>query len=97
VRQCHSQALTLAHLDDHMWQQIDNALMDCKITIEGLDRLVIRIGSEYDPEAKNLVKLLKKPSMHFRLTFHADEISEFTKKIYKSNCAMQTALAVINV
>ena len=97
VEQCQSQALTLAHLDHHMWEQIDNALMDCKVNLDGLDTLVMRLSSQHDPEAKHFARLLKKPSRHFQLTVNKDEITDYTSKIYKSNCAMQTALAVVNV
>lgn len=97
MRQCQEVSLTLAHLDDHMWQQIDNALVDCKVTVEELDRVSMRIGGEYSAEGKSIAKLLKKPSTHFRFTLHGDEVADLTKKIYKSNCSMQTALAVVNV
>ncbi|KAK3374304.1 hypothetical protein B0T24DRAFT_594407 [Lasiosphaeria ovina] len=97
VRKCQEISLTLAHLDEHMWQQIDNALVDCKVTLEELDRTTMRISGEYNTDAKSITRLLKKPSMHFRFTVHGDEVSDLTKKIYKSNCSMQTALAVVNV
>ncbi|KAI5459319.1 hypothetical protein BGZ63DRAFT_406620 [Mariannaea sp. PMI_226] len=97
VQQCQSQALTLAYLDGHMWRQIDNALIDCKINIEGLQRLTIRLNNEINPEAKSLATLLKKPSTHFHFNVHKDKITEYTGKVYKSNCAVQTALAVVNV
>ncbi|KAK3367969.1 hypothetical protein B0H63DRAFT_405141, partial [Podospora didyma] len=97
VRECQGISLTLAHLDEHMWQQIDNALVDCKVTVEELDRITMRISGEYNTDTKSVAKLLKKPSMHFRFTVHGDEVSDLTKKIYKSNCSMQTALAVVNV
>jgi len=97
VRQCQSLSLTLAHLDDHMWQQIDNALVDCKVTVEELDRVTMKIGGEHGAEPKGLGRLLKKPSMQFRFAIHEDEVEDLTQKIYKSNCSMQTALAVVNV
>lgn len=97
VQECQSQALTLAHLDGNMWQQIDSTLLDCKINIEGLDRLVIRLRGQHDPDAKNLARLMKKSSMHFHFTVNRDEIADYTSKLYKSNCAMQTTLAVVNV
>lgn len=95
VRKCHSQTLTLAYLDEQMWLQIDNTMVDCKITLEGLDRLVTMIRGE--SQSKNFMKLLKKPSMHFKLTTHTDDISDFMNQIYKLNCALQTALAVVNM
>lgn len=95
VRKCHSQTLMLAHLDDQIWQMIDNVMVDCKITLEGLDGLVTKIRSESG--SKNFRKLLKKPGMHFKLTTQMDDISEFMNKTYKLNCALQTALAVFNM
>jgi len=80
-----------------MWQQIDNALIDCRVTVDELDRVVMRLTSTYDTEAKNLVKLIKSPGLHFRYSLRSNEIQELTDKIYKCNCAMQTALAVVNV
>ncbi|KAH7160376.1 hypothetical protein B0J13DRAFT_493970 [Dactylonectria estremocensis] len=97
VQKCGTQALTLAHLDDHMWHEIRTALSDCEANLDGLNRLVMNLSDEYDPEQRNLARLLKKPSIHFYLAFHKDEIADLTSKIYKSNCAMQTSLAVINV
>jgi hypothetical protein len=95
VRKCHSQALILAHLDEEIWQQTDNVMIDCKITLEGLDRLVTKIRSESG--SKSLVKLLKRPSMHFKITSQMDDVSEFMKKTCNLNCALQTALAVFNM
>jgi hypothetical protein len=80
--------LTLAHLDDHMWQQIDNALADYKVTVEELGRVSMRISGESNADPKNIVRLLKKPSIHFRFTVHGDEVTDLTKKIYKFNCSM---------
>lgn len=97
VQQCQSQALTLAHLDHQMWQQIENALVDCNVNLQGLETLVSRLSNDHDAEANNITRLLKKPSRHFHLTVNKDEISDYTSKIYKSNCAMQTALAVVTV
>ncbi|KAK0625944.1 hypothetical protein B0T14DRAFT_599420 [Immersiella caudata] len=97
VRQCQTVSLTLAHLDDHMWLQIDNALVDCMVTIKELDLVAIKIGGEHTKDAKNASRLLRKPSLHFRFAIHSEEVSDLTQKVYKSNCAMQTALAVVNV
>ncbi|TDZ27074.1 hypothetical protein Cob_v000480 [Colletotrichum orbiculare MAFF 240422] len=97
VKQCQSQVLTLAHLDQHMWEQINATLADCQCNIDGLDRLVIKLMSQYDPEAATLKRMLKKPSMHFHFVIHKDEIQDYTTKIVKSNYAMQTTLAVVSV
>ncbi|KAL0940242.1 hsp70 family protein [Colletotrichum truncatum] len=97
VKQCQTQALTLAHLDQHMWEQIENTLADCQSNIDGLDRLLIKLSNEYDTEGKIFSRLLKKPSMHFHFTIHKDEVQDYTNKIVKSNCAMQTTLAVVSV
>jgi len=97
TKQCHEVSLTLAHLDDHMWQQIDNALADCRDTVGDLDRVSMRISGQYNVDPKSVTKLLRKPSVYFRFTVHGDEVADLTKKIYKSNCSMQTALAVVNV
>jgi hypothetical protein len=95
IRKCHSQTLTLAHLDNQIWQQIENVMVDCKITLEGLDRLVIKIRSESG--STNFMRLFRKPSMHFRLTTKMDDVSEFMTQTYKLNCALQTALAIFNM
>lgn len=97
VQQCQSQALTLAHLDHHMWHQIENALVDCNVNLQGLETLVSRLSNDHDAEVNNITRLLKKPSRHFHLAVNKDEIADYTSKIYKSNCAMQTSLAVVNV
>ncbi|OBR15070.1 Hsp70 family protein [Colletotrichum higginsianum IMI 349063] len=97
VKQCQSQVLTLAHLDQHMWEQINTTLADCQCNIDGLDRLVMKLMSQYDPEAKAFARLLKKPSLHFHFVVHKDEIQDYTTKIVKSNYAMQTTLAVVSV
>ncbi|KAK1827460.1 hypothetical protein QBC39DRAFT_361660 [Podospora conica] len=97
IRQCQTVSLTLAHLDDHMWLQIETALVDCKCAVEELDLLAIKIRREHDTEPKALGRLLKSPGLLFRFTIYGDELSDLTKKIYKCNCAMQTALAVVNV
>ncbi|KAL2024862.1 hypothetical protein VTK56DRAFT_3561 [Thermocarpiscus australiensis] len=75
----------------------DNALVDCKVTVEDMERVVLKITGGHGGDAANMAKLLKKPSMHFRLSVRGDEVATLTKKVYKSNCAMQTALAVVNV
>lgn len=80
-----------------MWQQIENALVDCKVTVDGLDQVVMRLVNTYDAEASKLVQMIKKPNLHFRLQLRNDEIQEFRDKIYKCICAMQTTLAVVNV
>ncbi|PMD45395.1 hypothetical protein L207DRAFT_255685 [Hyaloscypha variabilis F] len=95
IRKCHSQTLALAHLDSQIWQQIENVMVDCKITLEGLDRLVIKIRSESG--STNFMRLFRKPSMHFRLTTKMDDVSEFMTQTYKLNCALQTALAIFNI
>jgi hypothetical protein len=97
VRECQTGPLALAHLDEDMWQQIGNALADCQLTVEALGRITAKINGEHKPDAKALAKLLSKPSMHFRFSVHGDEVSDLTRKIYRSNCSIQTALAIVNV
>ncbi|KAK1973512.1 hypothetical protein LZ30DRAFT_817028 [Colletotrichum cereale] len=97
VKQCQSQVLTLAHLDQHMWEQINATLADCQSNIDGLNGLAIKLMSQYDPEATGFGRLLKKPSLHFHFVVHKDAIQDYTTKIVKSNYAMQTTLAVVSV
>ncbi|CAM1510854.1 Fc.00g083670.m01.CDS01 [Cosmosporella sp. VM-42] len=97
IKQCQPHLLTLAHLDDHIWQQIKNTLADCKVNIEGLNDLVNRLSSRYDPTARSLSKVLNKSTLFLHSEFYSDDIARCTDKIYKSNCAMQTALVVVNV
>lgn len=80
-----------------MWQQIGTAVSDCQLTVEALDRVVTKIHGEPNPDAKALARLLSKPSMHFRFAVREDGVTDLTRKIYRSNCSMQTALAVVNV
>jgi len=97
LRECHSQTLTLAHLDEDMWVQINNALSDCRVALEGLDGIITKLDGAGAGSSGSARRLLKKASMHFQLSTHVSEITDFTDKIYKSNCAMQTALAVVTV
>ncbi|KAK1957301.1 hypothetical protein LY78DRAFT_647987 [Colletotrichum sublineola] len=97
VKQCQSQVLTMAHLDQHMWEQINATLADCQCNVNGLDGLVMKLMSQYDPEAPAPVRLLKKSSLQFHFVVHKDEIQDYTTKIVKSNHAMQTTLAVVTV
>ncbi|KAK2731116.1 hsp70 family protein [Colletotrichum kahawae] len=97
VLKCQTQALTLAHLDQRMWELIQSTLMDCKFNIDGLNQLLTNLKREYDPEKNVISRLLKKSSMHFYFTTHKDEIHGYVNKLYKSNCAMQTTLGVITV
>ncbi|KAK2058715.1 hypothetical protein LY76DRAFT_592996 [Colletotrichum caudatum] len=97
VKQCQSQVLTMAHLDQHMWEQINATLADCQCNVNGLNGLVLKLMSQYDPEAPAPMRLLKKSSLHFHFVVHKDEIQDYTTKIVKSNHAMQTTLAVVSV
>ena len=94
VRKCYSQSLTLAHLDENMWQRMDDITVDCKIALEGLDRVLSKIQ---EPKSPTLMRLLKKPSLHFKLNNRIDDISDFMSQIYKLNCALQTSIAVVNM
>ncbi|CAI4218281.1 unnamed protein product [Parascedosporium putredinis] len=75
VRKCSSQSLILGHLDDHMWQQIENALVDCKVTVDGLDQVVMRLMNTYDAEASKLTTLaVVNVSLTFRTTSNQDTL-----------------------
>ncbi|KAF6842416.1 hsp70 family protein [Colletotrichum musicola] len=97
VRECQDQALTLAHLDHQMWKHIASTLEDCKSNLGGLGALLTRIRSEYDPEGNGLSRLLKKTNMNIYFTIHKEEIQDYTFKVMRSNCAMQTTLGVVSV
>lgn len=97
VRDCQTGPLALAHLDEDMWKQISTALDDCKLGVEALTRVITKINGEPSTEARSLARLLHKPSTHFRLAIRGDDVSDLTRNIYRSNCSMQTALAVVNV
>jgi len=77
--------------------QIDNALSDCRVALLGLDNIIIKVDGGGVGSSGAARRLLKKASMHFQVSAHVTEITDFTNKIYKSNCAMQTALAVVTV
>jgi hypothetical protein len=94
VRKCYSQSLTLAHLDENMWERMDDIIVDCKIALEGLGRVLSKIQ---EPNSPTFMKVLKKPSLHFRLNNQMDDISDFMNKVYKLNCALQTSIAVVNM
>ncbi|KAF6834677.1 hsp70 family protein [Colletotrichum plurivorum] len=97
VRECQDQALTLAHLDHQMWKHIASTLEDCESNLGGLGALLARIRSEYDPEGNGLSRLLKKTNMNIYFTIHKEEIQDYTFKVMRSNCAMQTTLGVVSV
>jgi hypothetical protein len=98
VRECHSQALTLAHIDDDMWDQIWKTLADCKITLDRLDGLIKLISPENaNPEAMASSKTYKNPGRFIQFKIYRKEMSAFSDQVYKSNTAMQTALSVIHV
>lgn len=92
TRECQAQKMTLAHVDDDLWRQIDDTVLDCATMLEGLDRLISDIKGP--SKSKNF---FRKTSLQLRVKMHGDEISFFVDKIYKSNCALQTAIAVLNV
>jgi hypothetical protein len=71
VRECQAVSLALAYLDEDMWQQIDNALVDCKHNLKALSQVTMKIQGEHSADASVINKLLNKPSMHFRFTVHA--------------------------
>jgi hypothetical protein len=98
VRECQSQALTLAHIDNNMWNQIWETVMDCKATLDKLDVLIKLISPENnDPGARTSSKMLKKPGMLIQFKFYRKDMSAFSDKVYKSNTAIQMALSVIHV
>jgi hypothetical protein len=94
VRECYSQSLTLAHLDENMWKRMDDIILDCKIALEGLDRVLLNLQKQNPP---TWMKLLRKPSLHFQLNNQMDDISDFMNKVYKLDCALHTSIAVVNM
>lgn len=67
-------------------------LDDCKATLSSLDGMLLEIR-----ESASARNFWRRPNIQMRLAIHADEIAGFRDKIHKSNCAMQTSLAVVNV
>lgn len=98
IRECQAASLAMAYLDEDLWQQIDTALADCGRTLDALDGITIKIrGDHGNPETTALGRLMARPGMHMRFLIRGEEVSDLTRKIYKSSCSIQTALAVINV
>jgi len=92
MRQCAPQRLTMQHIDDDLLSQIDNALTDCDAALKGLEHTIDKIKKSKIQEG-----FLRKPALQIRINLYKDEISSFSKKFNKSNCAMQTAIAVLNM
>jgi hypothetical protein len=77
---------------EDMWSMIENSLTDCRESLEELEALV----EEFRKLAISR-KIFRRPNLAVRLSLHGKKIAEFQDKMSKSGCAMQTALAVINV
>ena len=92
LRECRSQALVLAHINDELLLSIDHNLNDCKETLSEMDALVENLKKP--TSSRNI---FRKPNLLVRLTLHRQEILDFQDKISRSNCAMQTSLGVINL
>jgi hypothetical protein len=98
VRECQSQVLTLAHIDNNMWNQIEIVFTDCKSTLNDLHSLIKRIGpADMDVKAMSSSNILRRPGMLFQFNIYKKEMSAFSNKVYKSNTAIQTALSVIHM
>jgi hypothetical protein len=98
VRECHSQVLALAHIDDDMWNQIRNVFTDCKSTLSDLRSLIHRISpASVNAEAKNSSNMLRKTGILFQFNIYQRDFSAFSSKVYKSNTAIQTVISVIHM
>lgn len=105
IKQCRGASSTLAHLDEGIWEQIDIAVAGCGVAVGELDALVAKVGRYFDQgtataqgsENKALRGKLNRILLYPAYSATTDELSYVTQNIYKSNCAMQTALAVLNV
>ncbi|KAH8881108.1 hypothetical protein GQ53DRAFT_848446 [Thozetella sp. PMI_491] len=93
MRRCTNQQLTLAHVDAEMWTTIHNATMDCIISVEKLDQILREIKSS----AEASKTLFRRPKLYLAATKRAEEIDHYRDNIYKSNCAMQTSISVVNI
>lgn len=99
VRECESQALTLAYIDENIWDQIWKTIMDCEATLDKLDvliKLIISPGNN-NTGAGPSSQILQKPGMLIQFKFYRKDISAFSDKVYKSNTAIQMALSVIHM
>jgi hypothetical protein len=72
--------------------QIDTTLKDCNAALDGLESTIDRIKNSRIQEG-----IFRKPALQIRINIYKDEISSFAKKFDKSNCAMQTAIAIVNM
>jgi hypothetical protein len=82
----------LPHLDDNVLRQIDYNMVDCAMALEGLERLLKDVQN-----SKVSRNIFRKPTLHIRISLHKEDFSNYEKKIYKSNCALQTAIALVNM
>jgi len=93
LRECHVQALTLAHVDETLWGPIGNTMMDCKATLEALGNWTQTMRSATTP--KHFV--FRRSGIQTRLDAKSREVSAFSNKVYKSSCALQMVDAVVNM
>lgn len=91
LRSCRGR-LSLASMDDDLGRQSALSMEDCKTTLDELAAFISRI--------KAIAKspgLFRRAKVALDLTIYAVDISGFEEKIHKSNFALQTMLAAINV
>lgn len=91
LQECSATFFALAHVENDLWDNIQAAVEDCQHALVDLDSLIDSIcGSRSS-------RLIRKSIIATKLALHRRDLSELQDRITKSNYAMQTALAVINV
>jgi hypothetical protein len=68
-------------------------MMDCIISVEKLDQILREIKNS----AEASKGLFRRPKLYLAATKRAEEINHYRENIYKSNCAMQTSISVVNM
>lgn len=95
LKDCGSRSLTLWQFDDELWKAIQAPLTDCQAVLDELVEFTrsLKAGAT----KKNTLGILGKTSLQLQFTFKASNIEALKDRISASNCAIQTALAAVNV
>ncbi|KAM0323694.1 hypothetical protein ACHAQA_008631 [Verticillium albo-atrum] len=85
-------ALDFALVEEDLWREIDQALVNCQLSLGELSQLVERIKKHTRTKG-----FAWKTRAVADLTIYDGELAAFRDKIHKSNWALQTILSTINV
>lgn len=94
LKDCSSRSLTLWQFDDQLWDAIRQPLDDCQTVLDELSEFVNSLNT--GPSQKG-PGIFKKTSLQIQLIWKGNDLQALKEKIGSSACAMQTALATVNV